>query len=133
MLMSARAQRIRACPDACRPERRTQQRATPCARRARSMRWLLAGATLVLLLVGSPALASKGGHDARHIWKGKGVGHGGSVTPPGRGLGGRTVATKRKIHAHVPELDRSGVGAAALLLLGGTLVVRERRRPARRF
>lgn len=99
----------------------------------KARRGLLACAALLALLVAAPALASKGGSHDGHKWRGLGIGHGESVTPPG--LHGASVATKRKSSVHaapIPELDPSGFAAAALLLVAGTLVLRDRRSPARR-
>lgn len=93
-------------------------------------RWLftLLSLSLVLGLVfASPAFAGKkSGHDRagrlgfsdpRHGGPGKGVGH----HTNDRGNSGHPA------YGHVPELDPGLFGSAAVLLIGGTLVLRGRR------
>jgi hypothetical protein len=98
-------------------------------------RWFraFAPATLVLgLLLASPVLAGqgnkpdsppghgvKGGQDGRHSWKGVGRGHH-HHRGRGHGHGGSGGA--------IPELDPGLVGSAAVLLIGGSLVLHGRRR-----
>jgi hypothetical protein len=82
--------------------------------------------SLVLGLVfASPAFAGKKSHhksdfgfeDPRHRGPGKGVGH----NTNDRGNSGHPA------YGHVPELDPGLLGSAAVLLIGGTLVLRGRR------
>ena len=75
------------------------------------------------LLFAAPALAGnpnpENGSDPRH------------GDPPGRGRGHHTLNRGNSGHpayGHVPELDPGMVGSAALLLIGGTLALRGRRR-----
>ena len=83
-------------------------------------RVLMAGALAVL--VAAPALANpnpENGSDPRH------------GDPPGRGRGHHTGNRGNSGHpaaGHLPELDPGIAGSAALLLIGGTLVLRGRRR-----
>lgn len=76
----------------------------------------------IALLLGTPALAGKktkpekGGSDARHSWNGVGRGHH-HHRGCGHGQG-----------AQIPELDPGLLGSAAVLLIGGTLVLHGRRR-----
>jgi hypothetical protein len=86
---------------------------------------------LGLLLV-SPALADqpwgKGNPNPEY---GKDGRHG---DPPGRGRGHHGKDRGKSGHparGHVPELDGGTVGTAALLLIGGTLVLVGRRRRER--
>lgn len=79
----------------------------------RSILYCLFGA---LFLAGAPALA-----DPPHDFPGFEGQPKGNVMGRGRGLG-------HAKHSNAPELDPSGVAGAVLLLVGGTLVVRGRRR-----
>jgi len=77
-------------------------------------------------LIAAPALADPPGSppgqtgfsDARHEGPGKGLGH----HDGNRGESGHAAP------GHLPELDPGVAGSAALLLIGGTLVLRGRRR-----
>lgn len=89
-------------------------------------RVLVAGSLAALMT--APALAGHkpshnppgqtGFSDPRHEGPGRGVGH----HTGNRGNSGHPA------YGHLPELDPGLVGSAALLLVGGTLVLRGRRR-----
>jgi hypothetical protein len=65
-----------------------------------------------------PGLEGKGFSDPKHSGPGKGVGH----HTDNRGNSGHPA------RGHVPELDPGMAGSAAVLLVGGTLVLLGRRR-----
>jgi hypothetical protein len=90
-------------------------------------RWLFALVPLSLalgLVFASPAMAGNGPPPKTSGGWGDGHNHG-NVRGKGKGLGHHKNASNP---GHVPELDPGLVGSAAVLLIGGTLVLHGRRR-----
>ena len=80
---------------------------------------------LALFLAAGSAFAGPGDrHQNRRGFKGKGHAH-----HQGNGWGHHKGDKKKNKKSHdVPELDPNAAGAAMILLIGGTLVLLERRR-----
>lgn len=90
-------------------------------------RWLRQLALIAGMLLALPLAASANG--AKNSWKHK-LGSEHASPPAGASQRDHGPKPKHGPRAGVPELDPSGMSAAAALLAGGLLALLDRRRPA---